>query len=121
MIARFLLYACMSLFVICGAHAHEIVQGTGVVCDTKEQIARFASLNATSAALKTINDEATHAVCALVEVQYIHGSAVQSIQVPNGRLDLTEIIVVAYRQHQQWIPLTPTLQYTAFFEKEDGA
>src|SRR5438046_5871968 len=60
------------------AHAHELSEGTGIVCDTPDQVQRFAVLGAKPEAIKTINDGAAKAVCALTRSEE-HTSELQSL------------------------------------------
>jgi hypothetical protein len=55
---KLLLYAAMSLFVACCAHAHDITEGSGVLCDKAAQIEMFAAYDAQLDAVKTINGDA---------------------------------------------------------------
>ena len=57
------------------AHAHELSEGTGIVCDTPDQVQRFAVLGAKPEAIKTINDGAAKAV---------HGEFVITLRLASG-------------------------------------
>src|SRR4030081_3376640 len=70
--ANIVLWLVLGTFALT-AHAHELSEGTGIVCDTPDQVQRLAVLGAKPEAIKTINDGAAKAVCALTTVRYIRG------------------------------------------------
>lgn len=100
--------------------AQDIQTAKGVICDTKEQIERFASLDATPDALLVINQDAQTIACALVAVAYVRGEKVADVKVPNGFAHAFEIVVVAVQTPHGWQSVTPTIQY-ALFPSKDGA
>lgn len=116
--AKLLLYALMMAFVLTKVAAHELIQGRGVVCDTKAQIEMFADLGLSEAAVQAINADAPNA-CALIEIAYYRGATIE--QVNSGELIVVEILVVAFKQGVEWIRLKePALQYTLFEEPGKG-
>jgi hypothetical protein len=86
-LAKCLLWALCTTFVLAGAKAQEISQGTGVLCDTKQQIERFISLEANSVALQAINADEQKTVCAVVEVQYVRGVSLGKLRNTKGTFE----------------------------------
>lgn len=120
--ARFLLYALMMTFVVCGAHAHELNAGVGIICDQQEQVAKYLTLtqDGNPHALQVVNTEAKATACILGMVAYYRGETVASLKAEHGRLDIVEIVVTAYFD-TTWHELTPVIQFIAFFELEEPA
>jgi hypothetical protein len=63
----------LGLFFIAPARANEIGIGSGVICDTAEQTARFVALLEANAAhaLKTVNAENPGSSCTMARVAFI--------------------------------------------------
>jgi hypothetical protein len=73
---KLLLYAAMQLFVICGAHAYDLEEGTGIVCDQKDQLVRYFTLiNEGKHALQIVDTEAKANVRVIATVAYIRGAS----------------------------------------------
>lgn len=117
---KLLLYSFLMTFVACGAHAHEINVGTGIVCDQQEQVAKYLTLTqgGNPHALQVVNTAAQSTACILAMVAFYRGEPVASLKAEHGRLDIVEILVVGYFD-TAWHELKPTIQFTAFFEKEE--
>jgi hypothetical protein len=78
---KLLLYAVMQLFVICGAHAYDLEEGTGIVCDQKDQLVRYFTLiNEGKHALQIVDTEAKANVCVIATVAYIRGASAARIE-----------------------------------------
>lgn len=103
------------------AQAHEMEEGTGVVCDSKAQIERFALLDAAPEAIRVINKDAKQNVCVMAEVRYIRGAKVGESRNKLGTVELVEILVVAFKLHGQWGTISPSVQYTLFVVPEQEA
>lgn len=117
---KVLLWAFLTAFVVAGAQAHELTEGTGVVCDTVEQIERFASLDATHEAIKTVN--AGQNVCVMATVSYYRGRDLNRVRSSEHSWQVVEILVVAFVVRGQWATITPpSIQYTLFQVEEQGA
>lgn len=109
------------VLLVMPAYSHDIEEGTGVICDTKAQLERFASLDATNEAITVINADAKQNVCAMVEVGYIRVMQVGVAHTTGGAVELVEILVVAVKLHGQWGQIKPKVQYTLFLIEERGA
>jgi hypothetical protein len=120
LLAKCLLCALCTTFVLAGAKAQEVSQGTGVLCDTKQQIERFVSLEANSVALQTINADEQKTVCAVVEVQYVRGISLGKLRNTKGTFEAAEILILAANSGG-WHRIPPEIQYTIFAVVEEGA
>jgi hypothetical protein len=98
--------------------------GTGIVCDSAQQIERYVALKAEGArpdqAIQLVNAEAKspHA-CGLVVVAFIPGAEVGNLSVTGGTLRVIEIIIVAAATHAGWNSVPATTQYTAVFVRSE--
>src|SRR5580765_7119129 len=110
--SKLVLWLVLSILVVSRAQAHDLEEGTGVVCDTQAQILEFASRNATPEAIQQINVSKT--VCALVSVRYYRGEEVARTSANNKALQLVKILVVAVNFHGVWGEIKPDVQYTLF-------
>lgn len=116
---KFLLWLLLTTFVVAGAKAHDLSEGVGVVCDTLDQIQQFATLNATTEAIQTINAGKT--VCAMVNVRYIRGAEVARVRSKEHAYAVIQILVVQVKVYGQWGQIPPEVQYTLFQIEELGA
>ena len=118
--AKIVLWLVLGTFALT-AHAHELSEGTGIVCDTPDQVQRFAVLGAKPEAIKTINDGAAKAVCALTTVRYIRGREVSRVRSSDHAYQVVEILLIEVQVHGQWGAITPEVQYTLFPLHEERA
>lgn len=118
---KFLLWVFLTAFVVVGAKAHELDEGRGMLCDTQQQIERFAALDARPEAAQLINADAQKNVCVMAEVRYIRGREVSRVRLPNRTLQIVEILVVQFKMRGQWTEVPPDIQYTIFPIDEVGA
>jgi hypothetical protein len=86
--AKIVLWLALSTFIVCGAQAHELEEGTGIICDTQQQIERRAALDAKPEAILLINTDAQSNVCAQATIHYIWGT--RSWPRHNGRRYLSD-------------------------------
>lgn len=114
-------FLATALAFVRGAFAQDIQTAKGVVCDTKEQIEKFASLEATPDALNAINQEGKTNSCGFLAVAFIRGENVGETTIPQGRADIVEIVVVGVSTPQGWIRVAPSVQYVLFLKDERGA
>lgn len=118
---KLLLWLLLSAFVAAGAKAHELEEGTGMLCDTQVQIERFAALEAKPEAAQLINADANKNVCVMANVRYIRGREVSRVRVPNRTMQIVEILVVQVNVMGAWATIPPDIQYTIYHVDEVGA
>lgn len=116
---KLMLWAILTTFVLSGAHAHELEEGTGVICDTAAQVEEFTSLGATADDLKFVNVSKT--VCALIGVHYFLGREMKRVRFDNHTYQIVEILVVEIEMQHGWGKIPPEIQYTFFLIEERGA
>ena len=108
------------VFTFRPASAQEVVVGTGVVCDTAEQIKAVVTesfqTRALEPALQVVNGDTM--ACGLATVAYIRGATVGTIQTPDGLADIVAIMVVGGRAADgQFHAVRPVPQFTIFAAK----
>jgi hypothetical protein len=122
---RALLAAALLALTTTTLHAQEIETGTGVLCDTADQVRDFFAAyhdgDDVGAKLQQVNDHYTPNACAFVSVAYIQGTELATLTVEAGRLHIVEILVVGAQIGGQWLSVTPAPQVTAVLEKLEGA
>ena len=97
----------------------EIYVGQGVVCDTADQVQRFAAVlddtGAVDNAVNTVNEE-THnpAACALVLAAFVPGQEVTQVRNKAGLMRVVEITILAVPVGDDWKAVDPLKQYAAF-------
>jgi hypothetical protein len=99
--------------------ATEIRVGQGIVCDTKQQIERVASLvgraGDTGDVIKVVNEEAGNPVaCAVIQAAFVQGSEVDQIRSEKGMLNVVEITILAVPMEGKWQMVAPVKQFAAF-------
>ena len=97
----------------------DVEVGVGVVCDTGDQIKRFAVLSGedgdVARAIRTVNTESNNpAACAQVVAAFVRGKEVGEIHRSHDSLTVSEITILAVPENNQWQFVSPVKQYTAF-------
>ena len=113
----------LALLVSSHAYAqHQTYQGTGVVCDEPEQVARYIRSIEGDGALAAINAENPYA-CAIMKVAFFMGETRESIATSatsSGTWQITKILIVGVDVGQGIQPVD--VQWSAFHvEGELGA
>lgn len=103
-----------SLLVATKAVGQEVQQGTGLVCDTKEQVIQYARAYAgdVQKALAVVNANDPNA-CAIVTIAFIRGSEVAKMQDTLGTILIVEVMVVGAQLNGEWRKTRPTPQFIA--------
>jgi hypothetical protein len=100
--------------------ATNVVTGSGLVCDTKEQAARFVSLmgDDVEQTLLDVNREAgdEHA-CVLATIGFIPGSKVAEVDKDGTIVDVIEVRVVAVVSRIGMQPVEPKTYYSVIASK----
>ena len=106
-------------FLLCclgPAGAQEVGIGTGVLCNTAEQTARFVSLLGSDAdqALKTVNAENDGNPCMMARVAFIRGKEVARARAKDSPVSIVEILVVGIVTPLGIDRIAPLPQFTLF-------
>jgi hypothetical protein len=96
--------------------------GQGVVCDTIQQVQRFATLRgggkAADEAIGTVNYEVNdEAACQFAYVVYTDDTPIGQLAVKARLFTIIEITVHAMGNGSAWMPTEPRVRYTAKVEK----
>jgi hypothetical protein len=105
------------LLLAAPAGAHEIETGSGVICDTREQAQRLASLldDDAQAAIRTVNTEAhDSAACALATVAYVRGARAGTARSKAGTFEIVEVLVVGVETRRGLQQASPAVYFTLF-------
>jgi hypothetical protein len=97
----------------------DVQVGVGVVCDTGDQVKRFAALSDqegdVALAIRTVNNEADNpAACAQVVAAFVRGKDIGEVHRDHDSLAVAEITILAIPEGDQWQFVSPVKQYTAF-------
>lgn len=114
-----ILGVCLLLLETTTARSQSI--GTGLVCDTYEQVTLFVENfnGSTQAALALINERYGSGACGVIATTYYRGDKKGEVRNRQGTYDITEIIVVGHHVgNGLFMPLRPAIQYTIF--AQDG-
>lgn len=120
--ARFICAAlCVALFCIAYSfpvRANDAQAGTGLVCDTKEQVALFASLaeeNGAQGALTAVNDDAgTPDACVVASVVFVVVEKLDAIQIGGRPYQIVKILIGGVATPAGMQPVEPKEFYTLF-------
>jgi len=105
------------------ATAQDIEIGTGLLCDTAQQVERYVVLTDQNpaTALTAVNVEAKKEnACAPGSVAYRRGRTVKTLTTKHGTYDIVEITVIAGVSQAGMMAITPTVQYTLFPAKGEA-
>ena len=100
------------------ANPDQIQVGTGIICDTQDEVTRFVQIigeHDANGAIETVNREAANPIaCGLATVAFKVGKEVGNIRTGKGTYKIMEIdIVAAASQEGSWRMITPRKQFTA--------
>lgn len=94
--------------------------GRGVMCDTLQQVERFATLRSdgkeAEVALRTVNNEAGGA-CSFGLVMFTGGAPVAQLSVNGRPVSVVEIAVHAFNYGSGWKEVPEVVRYTVVVEK----
>jgi hypothetical protein len=96
--------------------------GRGVICETRQQVERFASLRGdgeeAAVALQTVNHEANNTdACSVTLVIFTENKAVGGMDVGGRPASILEITIQAFGNGRMWKQVRPIVQYTVAMEK----
>jgi hypothetical protein len=92
-----LLVPFLALLSGMSAQAQNVQVGTGIVCDTREQMERFVALfhGDQEAALKAVDAEVNDAhACGVVDMAYVRGPAVETARSRDATFNIIQVLVV---------------------------
>ena len=110
--------------MVAPARGYEIETGTGVICDTRGQAERLATLLDQDArsAIKIVNAEARNpTACAAVNVVYVRGAKVGTTRSKAGTFDIVEILAVGVATRSGMRATNPTTYFALFKIEEQAA
>jgi hypothetical protein len=106
------------------ARAHDIETGSGVICDTREQAQRLATLleEDAQAAIRTVNAEAHDpTACAFATVAYVRGARAGTARSKAGTFEIVEVLVVGVETRRGLQGASPAVYFTLFKIEERAA
>jgi hypothetical protein len=113
--------AALALYPKPAPAQHATYQGTGIVCDEPEQVARYVRSTESEGALAAINAEKANS-CAIMKVAFLMGETREKIASSTGTWQITKILIVGVDIGQGIQEVVPTVQWSAFrVEGELGA
>ena len=113
--------AMLSLFAVVPAHAYDVETGSIMICDTQQQIERYAQLfeGNQDAAIKAVNAEASNpSACAMTNVAYVQGDPVGMARNASDGFKVIPVAVVAVNSGAGFQLVQPTVFYTLVKVKE---
>jgi hypothetical protein len=115
---------CLALvaatITLAAPRAEDIHRGTGLICDTVEQIDEFIKADdAGEDAMQTVN--ATAMVCGRGQVAYVKGQKLKEVATKHGVLEVVEITVVGIAFNGRFGPIAPFKQVAVFLAKGENA
>jgi hypothetical protein len=96
--------------------------GGGVICDTRAQVERFATLRGEGKepadALQTVNQESRDAdACNVTFVMFTTSKPIAGMTISGRPASILEITVKAFGNGRTWKQVAPIVQYTVAMEK----
>ena len=112
----------LALFLMCTpAQAYEIERGPVLICDTQEQVKRFAQVfdGNQDLAINTVNVEAHDPnACAVVNAAYLLGPQLEVARSKAHAFAITGVAVIGVVTPNGYQPITPSLHFTPVSLKE---
>ena len=119
-IALLLAFSCIPATAQEQAHDQTMAVGSGVICDTRQQAERFATLRSdgrdSNVALQTINNDGSGA-CSFGLVMFTGGEPVAELAVSGRPVSIVEITVHAFNYGSAWKEVPGVVRYTVVMEK----
>jgi hypothetical protein len=103
------------------AHAHEVETGAIMVCDTQQQVERYAQLfdGNPQVAISAVNAEANDpTACAMVEAAYVQGPPIEMARSKSYAFSIVPIVVVGVSRPNGYQQIRPALFFTLVKVKE---
>ena len=95
--------------------AQNIENGTGVVCDSPQQVEQFIALDIdTKDAIGRINAQSGSGVCEFLDAAYLVGAVVREASNDKGTWQIRKILIVGLIIGRVTAPVQPYQKYTAF-------
>jgi hypothetical protein len=116
-----LLFATLAVPFCAPAQASDYEVGATLVCDTQEQVERFAALFTGDAqtAIRLVNaDERNPAACALMNIAYMRGAQVGMARHGEHAFEIIRILVVGVESGNGIRPTRPARYFSLFGVKE---
>jgi hypothetical protein len=115
--------AMLSLLMSLPAHAyaHEVETGAIMVCDTQQQVERYAQLfdGNPQVAISAVNAEANDpTACAMVEAAYVQGPPIEIARSKSYAFSIVPIVVVGVSKPNGYQQIRPALFFTLVKVKE---
>jgi hypothetical protein len=103
----------LALFPKTAPAQHQTYQGTGVVCDEPEQVARYVRSKEGDGTIEAINAEKANS-CAIMKAAFFMGETRDKITTSSGTWQITKILIVGVDIGQGFQEVVPTVQWSAF-------
>jgi hypothetical protein len=113
--------ALLSFLMSLPAHAHEVETGAIMVCDTQQQVERYAQLfdGNPQVAISAVNAEANDpTACAMVEAAYVQGPPIEIARSKSYAFSIVPIVVVGVSKPNGYQQIRPALFFTLVKVKE---
>ena len=96
--------------------------GGGVICDTRQEVERFATLRGegkeAAEALQTVNHEARDTdACNVTLVMFTRSKPIAGMTISGRPASILEITVQAFGNGRVWKQVPPVIQYTVAMEQ----
>jgi hypothetical protein len=107
----------LALFIVFPVHAQELFTGSGVICDTREQVERYVAVYDGNAdtAIELVNAEAdSKSACGEAQVVYEAVKEVGHIRMEHDLGKIVELTVVGIGRNGIWDAVEPHSQFTVF-------
>ena len=117
-VCTIILLMLLSLIPAARGDPAQTYQGTGVICDEPEQVARYVRSQEGDGTLAAINAENPRA-CAIMKVAFFMGETGETITTSSGTWQITKILIVGVDVGQGIQPVQPTVQWSAFQPDEE--
>jgi hypothetical protein len=109
------------LLMCAPAEAYEVETGPVLICDTQEQVERFAQLfdGSHERAINTVDAEAHNpSACAVVNAAYVLGPQLGVARSRSYAFEITPVVVIGMTTPSGYRPLNPSLYFTPVTLKE---
>ena len=113
-IALTALVLAFSMLFLRGGFAQDITVGTGLICDTAEQVEQYAAAfkGDSEATLAQVNNGTT--ACGVMAFAYVRGEDIKQVSTKDGMATIVKIAVMGINLGGGWVRGTPLTQYTLF-------
>jgi hypothetical protein len=107
----------LASFIVSSAYAQDVATGSGLICDTREQIERYVAMydGNPQRTIELVNEQSnSKSACGLAQIAYQRAEEIADIRVNHARGKIVQLTIVGINYSGIWQGTRPYTQFTIF-------